>query len=95
MTANPESRLVAAFPAARLRETRGDSWVVRSLLSDQLYQRDLFNHRLPINNDFFFFGREDLIFDLHNAFKRSENRGLFGLRKPESTEGMTLQQQNG
>ena len=85
MTANPESRLVAAFPAARLRETRGDSWVVRSLLSDQLYQRDLFNHRLPINNDFFFFGREDLIFDLHNAFKRSENRGLFGLRKTGKT----------
>ncbi len=85
MTATPDSRLVAAFPASALRESKGDSWIVRSLLSDQLYQRDLFNHRLPIRSDFFFFGREELIFDLHNAFKRSENRGLFGLRKTGKT----------
>ena len=85
MTANPESRLTAAFPATKLRESGGDSWLVRSILSDQLYQRDLFNYRLPINSDFFFFGREDLIFDFHNAFKRSENRGLFGLRKTGKT----------
>lgn len=85
MTANPDSRLVAAFPAATLRESAGDAWVVRSVLSAQLYQRDLFNHRLPINSDFFFFGREELLFDLHNAFKRSENRGLFGLRKTGKT----------
>lgn len=85
MSSNPESRLVAAFPADTLREHKGDSWMVRSVLSDQLYQRDLFNHRLPINSDYFFFGREDLLFDLHNAFKRSENRGLFGLRKTGKT----------
>ena len=85
MTANPESRLVAAFPAARLREYEGDAWFVRSVLSAQLYQRDLFDHRLPIKSDFFFFGREELIFDLHNAFKRSDNRGLFGLRKTGKT----------
>ena len=85
MTSNPESRIVAAFEADALREQAGDSWTVRSVLSDQLYQRDLFNHRLPINSDYFFFGREELIFDLHNAFKRSENRGLFGLRKTGKT----------
>ena len=85
MTANPESRIVVAFPAERLRTSGGESWTVRSLLADQLYQRDLFDYRLPINSDFFFFGREDLIFDLHNAFKRSENRGLFGLRKTGKT----------
>ena len=85
MSANPESRLVATFPANRLREYGGHAWTVRSILSDQLYQRDLFNYRLPINSDFFFFGREELIFDLHNAFKRSENRGLFGLRKTGKT----------
>ena len=85
MAANPESRLVAAFNASMLRDNEGDAWMIRSMLSDQLYQRDLFNHRLPVNSDYFFFGREDLIFDLHNAFKRSENRGLFGLRKTGKT----------
>ena len=85
MTSNPDSRLVVAFPTATLREHGGDSWIVRTVLSDQLYQRDLFNHRLPINSDFFFFGREKLLFDLYNAFKRSDNRGLFGLRKTGKT----------
>ena len=85
MTSNPDSGLVAAFSAGTLRKQRGQSWLIRSVLAEQLYQRDLFDHRLPITNDFFFFGREELIFDLHNAFKRSENRGLFGLRKTGKT----------
>jgi len=85
MTSHPESRLLAAFSALSLYEQRGSSWAVRSMLSEQLYQRDLFDHRLPINSDYFFFGREELIFDLHNAFRRSENRGLFGLRKTGKT----------
>ena len=85
MTSHPESRLVAAFKAETLREPGDRTWLVRSLLSEQLYQRDLFDYRLPITNDYSFFGREELIFDLHNAFKRSENRGLFGLRKTGKT----------
>ncbi len=85
MTSNPDSMLVAAFNARTLREDYANSWLVRSLLAEQLYQRDLFDHRLPIKSDYFFFGREDLIYDLHNAFKRSENRGLFGLRKTGKT----------
>ena len=85
MASNPESRLVVGFSAKFLRRRDDHSWTVRSLLSEQLYQRDLFDYRLPINSDYFFFGREELIFDLHNAFKRSENRGLFGLRKTGKT----------
>ena len=84
-TSRPDSRLVAAFEASNLREQRGQPWLIRSALAEQLYQRDLFDHRLPITSDYFFFGREELIFDLHNAFKRSENRGLFGLRKTGKT----------
>ncbi len=85
MTSNPDSMLIAAFKAKTLRDDYSDSWLVRSLLAEQLYQRDLFDHRLPLKSDYFFFGREDLIYDLHNAFKRSENRGLFGLRKTGKT----------
>ena len=85
MTAHPDSMLIAAFEASSLRESHSDSWVVRSRLAEQLYQRDLFDHRLPLRSDFFFFGREDLIYDFYTAFKRSENRGLFGLRKTGKT----------
>ena len=85
MTSHPESRIVAAFASSKLKSRKGDSWTIRSMLSEQLYQRDLFNHRLPINSDYFFFGREDLLYDLYNASMRSENRGLFGLRKTGKT----------
>ena len=85
MSSNPDSRLIVAFSAPTLRRVKEQSWLIRSLLSDQLYQRDLFDYRLPINSDYFFFGREELLFDLYNAFRRSENRGLFGLRKTGKT----------
>ena len=85
MTDHPESMLIAAFEARALRDGHSDAWLVRSRLANQLYQRDLFDHRLPIRNDFFFFGREDLIYDFYTAVKRSENRGLFGLRKTGKT----------
>ena len=85
MTAHPDSMLIAAFEAPALRAGRSDSWVVRSRLSEQLYQRDLFDHRLPLRSDSFFFGREDLIYDFYTALRRSENRGLFGLRKTGKT----------
>lgn len=82
---NPESRLLAGFHAADLRNAKGDSWYVRRALAAQLYQRDLFDYRLPLRSDAYFFGREDLLFDFFNAIKRSENRGLFGLRKTGKT----------
>jgi len=85
MTSNPESRLVCGFHASNLRAAVADAWYVRGVLASQLYQRDLFDFRLPIRNDSYFFGREDLVFDFYNAFKRSENRGLFGLRKTGKT----------
>ena len=85
MTSHPESRLIAAFKSDRLRSSRANAWLVRSLLCDQLYQRDLFDYRLPINSDYYFFGRDSLILDLYNACMRSENRGLFGLRKTGKT----------
>ena len=84
-TQHRDSPVLAAFEASQLRAARDDTWLIRSLLADQLYQRDLFDYRLPIAHDSFFFGREDLVFDLSMAASRSENRGLFGLRKTGKT----------
>ena len=56
MTVNPEARMIAAFHAEELRQNTSDAWFVRSVLASQLYQRDLFDHRLPIHSDIFFFG---------------------------------------
>ena len=85
IASNPGSRIIAAFSAKSLRNCSQQSWYVRSSIKEQLYQRDLFDYRLPLKNDAYFFGREDLVFDFFNAYKRSENRGLFGLRKTGKT----------
>ena len=59
MTSHPESRLIAAFKSDKLRYSGANSWLIRSLLCEQLYQRDLFDYRLPINSDYFFFRQRE------------------------------------
>lgn len=84
---NPDGDIpiVVSFHGKRLRENKGDPYLIRNLLRDQLHQRDLFDHRLPIHDDKMFVGRDDLFYDLKNAYDLSENRGLFGLRKTGKT----------
>ncbi|MDC3960754.1 hypothetical protein KEG38_43275 [Polyangium jinanense] len=51
----------------------------------RLFGRDIFDHRLPLKSDTYFFGREALIQEFQQAFLAGENRGLFGLRKTGKT----------
>jgi hypothetical protein len=85
VSVNQESRIIIAFPADGLRASTGDSWHVRNVLSRQLYARDLFDYRLPLQTDTYFFGRKAVLADYFDAIKRGENRGLFGLRKTGKT----------
>lgn len=82
---NQESRIIVGFSADELRNSRGDSWFVRNALNRRLFGRDLFDYRLPLEKDTYFFGRADILANYFNAVKRSENRGLFGLRKTGKT----------
>lgn len=84
---NPENRVVVGFCAEDLRNaaTRGDTWWVRNALRDQLFGRDLFDYRLPLTSDTYFFGRSQVVLELRDTVMRGENRGLFGLRKSGKT----------
>lgn len=82
---NQESRVAIALSASALRECHADAWYIRNRISEQLYSRDLFDFRLPLEKDTYFFGREDLLIDYLDAAKRGENRGIFGLRKTGKT----------
>jgi len=82
---NQESRLIIPFYADDLRKNLVDSWYVRNKTGELLYGRDLFDFRLPLEKDTYFFGRTDLTINLFDAIKRSENRGVFGLRKTGKT----------
>lgn len=85
LSSNQESRVVVALQAANVRAASGDAWYVRNRIADQLFSRDLFDYRLPLERDTYFFGREDLLLDYRDAARRGENRGLFGLRKTGKT----------
>ena len=82
--ANPQSRIVVGFSTDELKSS-SDAWDVRNWITSQLYSRDLFDYTLPIDNDTFFFGRGSDVAEHVDAIRRSENRGLFGLRKSGKT----------
>lgn len=85
VASNQESRVIVAINADELRNSGGDAWYVRNKIADQLFARDLFDYRLPLERDTYFFGRDDLLLDYRDAARRGENRGLFGLRKTGKT----------
>ena len=84
-TRNPQSRIPVVFIADELRAAGRDPWAIRNVLARQLFCRDLFDYKLPLDSDLYFFGRDAIVADHFDAIKRSQNRGLFGLRKTGKT----------
>lgn len=81
---NPQTRTCVTFYAEDLKGTK-DAHFLRNKIAKQLFTRDLFDYQLPVDNDLFFFGRESLVQDYIDAIRKSQNRGLFGLRKTGKT----------
>jgi hypothetical protein len=81
---NPQSRVYVGVSKADLCNAT-DPWFVRNRLLKQLFSRDLFDYSLPLDSDLFFIGRASFIQDHVDAIRRSENRGIFGLRKTGKT----------
>lgn len=82
---NPQARIPVVFSRSEIEHNSSDQWFIRNVLRDQLFSRDLFDYQLPLDNDLFFFGRDQLVAEHLDAIRRSENRGLFGLRKTGKT----------
>lgn len=80
-----EARTIAVFAAEDLRQSAGDAWYVRNKIAEQVFARDLFDFRLPLERDTYFFGRTALLHSFKDGVRRGENRGLFGLRKTGKT----------
>lgn len=80
-----ESRIIVSFTRAELEGNRGDPWFVRNRLNQQFFGRDLFNYSLPLVEDTYFFGRQQLVMEFFDSVKRRENKAIFGLRKTGKT----------
>lgn len=81
---HPQARAYIGISTSDLLAS-SDAWFVRNRLMGQLFSRDLFDYTLPLDSDLFFFGRQAIVAEHIDAIKRSENRGLFGLRKTGKT----------
>ena len=80
-----ESRMIVVFSGDDLRNAADDKWIVWNALEQQLFSRDLFDNRLPLEHDTYFFGRDEIVRSYRDSIRMSENRGIFGLRKTGKT----------
>lgn len=82
---NSESRIIIAFTYQELLNSKGNTHFIRNSLDEQFFSRDLFDYKLPLVKDTYFFGRSIFIIDYYDAISRKENKGIFGLRKTGKT----------
>lgn len=82
---NPESRLVVPLTTERLQRSIDDRWALINAIKDVLFVRNLFDYKLPLKSDRYFYGREDIVASIVDNIRKSQNTGLFGLRKTGKT----------
>ncbi|WP_445620503.1 hypothetical protein ACUN8C_00855 [Kushneria sp. Sum13] len=82
-----DSRIVIPFFKNDLlnAKLRGDDWFIRNRLNKHFFGRDLFNYTLPLVDDAYFFGRQNLLMSYLDSIRQCENRAIFGLRKTGKT----------
>lgn len=81
---NPDPRTAVALSFSKIRAIQ-NRFDLRNAMAEILFRRDLFDDRLPIDNDLFFFGRGNIISKLREQVRKGQNTGLFGLRKTGKT----------
>lgn len=82
---NPENRIVVPLLKSVLNEAIDDRWALINCLKRNLFIRNLFDYKLPLKSDRYFYGREDIVASIIDNVRKSQNSGLFGLRKTGKT----------
>ncbi|MEO0429578.1 MAG: ATP-binding protein [Pseudomonadota bacterium] len=81
----PQSRVIVGLTDKQLDAAKDDPWKIRNSISETLFIRDLFNYKLPLQPNQYFYGRDALVGALIDSAKKGQNSGLFGLRKVGKT----------
>lgn len=82
---NPESRIIVPLAKRTLDAAIDDRWALVNCLKQGLFIRNLFDYKLPLKSDRYFYGREDIVASIVDNVRKSQNTGLFGLRKTGKT----------
>ncbi|WP_448169051.1 hypothetical protein [Burkholderia ambifaria] len=85
VSSKQEARIIVSFSKKEIQDHKGDGWFLRNKLNNSFFGRDLFNYSLPLVEDTYFFGRQAATMEYFDAIRRSENKGIFGLRKTGKT----------
>ncbi|MFQ2222110.1 ATP-binding protein [Aeromonas enteropelogenes] len=85
VSSKQEARIIVPFSKDEILNSNGDGWYLRNKLNNSFFGRDLFNYSLPLVEDTYFFGRQAETMEYFDAVRRSENKGVFGLRKTGKT----------
>ena len=82
---HPQSRTTIPITWYEIASKHNHACYLRNTISKFLFTRDLFDYKLPLDEDLYFFGRTQVMSELLDSIRKSENRGLFGLRKTGKT----------
>lgn len=82
---HPQFRTPIVLDIDSLEDNKLDRWFLRNKMANILYARDIFDYQLPLDKDMYFFGRGNTVGNFLDSVKKSQNRGLFGLRKTGKT----------
>ncbi|NLZ15912.1 MAG: hypothetical protein GXY27_04510 [Erysipelotrichaceae bacterium] len=85
ISSRQETRIIVPFTKTEIINAKADNWFVRNKLNSHFFGRDLFNYSLPLVEDAYFFGRQNIIMEYYDAIRRNENKAIFGLRKTGKT----------
>ncbi|WP_210161293.1 hypothetical protein [Nitratireductor pacificus] len=91
---NPESRMIVPLTNETITRCIDDRWSLVNALKKTLFIRNLFDYKLPLKSDRYFYGREDIVAAIIDNVRKSQNSGLFGLRKTGKTSVLLKVQRN-
>jgi GTPase SAR1 family protein len=76
----PESRIIIPYTYDDFFDDDAQE-ILWNTLKANFYGRDLFSFESPLQNETYFFGRDESVPFFYDKYKTGENSGLFGLRK--------------
>lgn len=91
---NPENRIIVPLTKETLNSGIDDKWALINSLKETLFVRNLFDYKLPLKSDRYFYGREDIVSAIIDNVRKSQNSGIFGLRKTGKTSVLLKAQRN-
>lgn len=76
--------IIVPFTYRELQENITEDYIL-TRFKKYLFDIDLFASSIPVQDDLFFFGRRDYVFDIVNKSKNNIHCGIFGLRRSGKT----------